>query len=164
MKLRSWCIALAAVGLVACGEEQGERVELGEPAEQTVREDARANWSPELTARIDSANAAYADGDYDTAATMFTGITEENPELGVAWFGLYMAEQARGNTEAAEAALARAEQYAPGLGRMHEAATDTTMKVPMIMEGHPQVPAGHPPLDSGSQEDAPPLPETTGGQ
>jgi tetratricopeptide (TPR) repeat protein len=140
----------ALVGLAACGgEPEGERVELG-GQEAAERPGARASWSPELTAQIDSANAAYADGDYETAAAMFTAITEEEPELGVAWFGLYMAESAMGNEEAAAEAMAKAEQYAPGLGRMHDAATDSTARVPMMMEGHPEgeLPSGHPSMDS----------------
>lgn len=162
MKLRSWIVALAAVGLVACGGEEGERVELG-GEEPQAREDARANWSPELTAAIDSANALYAADDYEGAAAMFTEITEDNPELGVAWFGLYMAERAQGNDEAADAALAKAEEYSPGLGRMHDAATDSTQRVPSVMEGHPQMPEGHPSMDSMT-EAVEEVPETTGGE
>lgn len=151
MKFRSWIIGAALVGLAACGgEPEGERVDLGGQEQEAARPDARANWSPELTAQIDSANAAYADDDYDTAAELFTAITEENPELGVAWFGLYMAESARGNDEAAAEAMAKAEEYSPGLGRMHDAATDSSQKVPMMMQGHPEgeLPQGHPSMDS----------------
>lgn len=168
MNFRSWMIAVTLVGLTACGgEEQGERVELGEQQEQEARPTARDNWSPELTAQIDSANAAYAAGEYQTAADVFTTVTDENPELGVAWFGLYMAEKALGNEEEAREALVQAEEFAPGLGLMHQAATDTSRKVPLQMEGHPQMPAGHPSVDSGPMQ-APPLdesgqPEQTGG-
>jgi tetratricopeptide (TPR) repeat protein len=144
-----WTVALA--GMVACGGEEGERVELGAPQQQE-RADARANWSPELTARIDDANTAYAAGDYQEAADNFRAITEEQPELGVAWFGLSMAERAMGNEEAAAEALARSEELAPGLGRMHEAATDSTMRAP----GMPQ---GHPPMGGDSMA----APTTTGG-
>lgn len=161
MKLKSWIVALAAVGVVACGgEQEGDRVEIGEPA----RESARDSWSPELAAAIDSANALYAADDYDGAVAMFTEITDENPELGVAWFGLYMAEAARGNDEAADAALTKAEEYSPGLGRMHDAATDSTKKVPMMMEGHPQVPEGHPSMDSMMELQAEQAPRSTGGR
>jgi tetratricopeptide (TPR) repeat protein len=128
---------VALVAAAACGGEEGERVELGEPQQQETRPSARENWSPELTARVDSANAAYAEGDYEAAAAIFTAITEEQPDLGVAWFGLSMAERAMGNEEAAQEALEKAEARNPGLGRMHEAATDPEAKVPMRMEGHP---------------------------
>ncbi len=145
-----WTVALA--GVVACGGEEGERVELGAPQQQE-RADARANWSPELTARVDDANTAYAAGDYQEAADIFRSITEEQPELGVAWFGLSMAERAMGNEEAAAEALARSEELSPGLGRMHEAATDSTARAPGMPQGHPTMPMG----DSAA------MPTTTGG-
>lgn len=144
------CAAALAV-LVACGGEEGERVELGESQGRVEqggqgRPDARANWTPELTARVDSANAAYAAGDYERAAAIFTALTEEQPELGVAWFGLSMAERAMGNDEAADAALAKSEARSPGLGRLHEAAVDSASRDPGMPQGHPGIPAGHPPL------------------
>lgn len=157
MKSRHWIVTALVVTLAACGgDEQAERVELGaEPSSEEGRASARANWSPEFTARVDSANAAYAEGDYQTAQRIYADLTEERSDLGVVWFGLYMAENALGNDEAAAEALARAEEMNPGLGRMHEAATDSGARVPMIMEGHPPImPEGHPPMDSGSPEDA----------
>jgi tetratricopeptide (TPR) repeat protein len=143
----SWVWAVALVAVAACGGEEGDRVELGEQ-QQEARANARESWSPELTARVDSANAAYAAGDYETAREIYTAITEEDPELGVAWFGLSMAERALGNEEAAQAALAEAEARNPGLGRMHDAATDPDARVPLRMEGHPEMPAGHPTVDT----------------
>ncbi len=151
MRFSSWVWTVALASVVACGGEEGERVELGEPQQQE-RADARANWSPELTARIDDANTAYAAGDYEDAAEMWRSITDEQPELGVAWFGLSMAERAMGNTEAADEALARSEELAPGLGRMHQAATDSTARAPGMPQGHPSV---------GGDSMAPPA--TTGG-
>lgn len=164
MKLRSWMVALAAVGLVACGGEEGERVEMGGSQQSETRPDARETWSPELTAAIDSANALYAADDYEGAAALFTEITEDNPDLGVAWFGLYMAERARGNDEAADEALAKAEEFSPGLGRMHDAATDSMQRVPMEMQGHPGMPSGHPPVDSMMPEQGEQSPQPTGGR
>ncbi len=147
MRRKSWVWAVAMVAVAACGGEEGERVELGDEPQET-RANARESWSPELTARVDSANTAYAAGDFETAREVYAAITDEQPELGVAWFGLSMAERALGNEEAAQAALAEAEARNPGLGRMHEAATDPEAKVPMRVEGHPQMPAGHPAADT----------------
>ncbi len=152
MRRKSWVWAVALVAVAACGGEEAERVELGDPQEE-VRAGARESWSPELTARVDSANAAYAAEAYETAREIYTAITEENPELGVAWFGLSMAERALGNEEAAEAALAEAEARNPGLGRMHDAATDPEARVPMLLEGHPAMPAG-PTVDTAPDGEA----------
>lgn len=147
MRRTNWVWAVALVAVAACGGEEGDRVELGNEQQET-RAGARESWSPELTALVDSANAAYAAGDYETAREIYTGITDEDPELGVAWFGLSMAERALGNEEAAQAALAEAEARNPGLGQMHDAATDPEARVPMRMEDHPDMPAGHPTMDT----------------
>lgn len=128
MRRTSWIWVAALVGAAACGGEDAERVNLG--GERDDRPDARASWSPELTAQVDSANAAYAAGDYQDAADRFTAVTQEQPELGVAWFGVYMAESAMGNEDAARAALARAESLNPGLARMHDAAIDSAAEMP----------------------------------
>ncbi|MFP4622894.1 MAG: hypothetical protein ACOC3J_00360 [Gemmatimonadota bacterium] len=159
VKHTKWMAPLALVAIAACGgEEQGERVELGEQ-EQTS---ARASWPAELTARIDSANAAYANENYQVAADVFRGITEDHPDLGIAYFGLYMAETALGNDDAAQEALAEAEALSPGLARMHQSATDSAAQVPMMMQGHPDMPEGHPSLDS--MMDAAPPQDRTGGE
>jgi len=131
-------------------------VELGEPAQE---EGGRASWPAELAAQVDSANEEYADGDYQAAADRYATLTEEYADIGTVWFGLYMAESALGNEEAAATALARAEQRAPGLGVMHDAAETMTGEGP-----HPPIgmPSGHPSLDSVNPEDAPPL-EGAGG-
>lgn len=164
MTRMNWMWAAALAGLMACGGEEGERVDLGAQRNgQQERTDARANWSPELRLLVDSANTAYAAGDYQEAADIFRGITEDQPELGVAWFGLSMAERAMGNDEAADAALAESEARAPGLGRMHEAAADSAQRspgmqgMPGMPEGHPilprdqhGMPPGHPPVDGGT--------------
>ncbi len=151
MNTRMWIALVAVVAMTACGgEEQGQRIELGD---QPAQQGGRDSWPAELAAQVDSANAEYSDQDYDAAAQRYQALTEAYPEIGTVWFGLYMAENARGNEEEAQAALQKAEELAPGLGMMHEAAQT------MDGEGHPSMgmPAGHPPLDSVNPEDAPPL-------
>ncbi len=140
---------LVVLTLTACTEDEGQRVELGD---DTAATEGRAAWSPELTARVDSANAAYAAEDYETAAEIYGALTEEYADNGTVWFGLYMAENALGNTDAAAAALERAEAINPGLGQMHQDAQTEAETGSM-----PQMPAGHPPMDSADAEDAPPL-------
>lgn len=145
--------AVVVLTLAACTGEEGQRVELGaDTAESTQLR--RADWPEGLAADVDSANAAYAAGEYAMAAGIYRSLTEQHPEIGTVWFGLYMAENALGNTDAAAAALERAEAANPGLGQMHEAAESATM---------PGMPAGHPPLDSVNPEDAPPLEMDDGG-
>lgn len=154
MNIRKLTTALAVLTLAACTGEEGQRVELGADTAESTQQ-RRADWPDGLAADVDSANAAYAAGDYEAAAGMYRSLTEEHPGIGTLWFGLYMAEHALGNTEAAAAALERTEAVTPGLGQMHEAAESAATM--------PGMPAGHPPLDSVNPEDAPPL-EMDGGQ
>jgi tetratricopeptide (TPR) repeat protein len=161
VKRYAWMIAVALVATAGCGEEPGERVELGEQpqaAGEQQRPNGRASWPAELAAAVDSGNAAYADERYQESAEIFGRLTGEYPDIGVVYFGLYMAENALGNEEAAQAALAEAEARSPGLGRMHEAATDSTAHPPM-----PGMPMGHPPVAPGDTQQGPPL-DMSGGR
>ena len=152
---------LVVMTLAACAEQEGQRVELGQDTAAQRSDQRRESWPPEVVDRVDSANAAYAAEDYETAAEVFRALTREHPDLGTVWFGLYMAESALGNTEAATAALERAEAINPGLGQMHQAAE---------AQAASGMPMGHPSLDSVNPEDAPTLDEnlqpteTTGGE
>lgn len=152
MKIRVWMTALAVLAVAACGEQEGQRVELGED-EQAAEDQSRANWPYELEVQVDSANLEYMNEQYQASADRYRAMTEEYPEIGTLWFGLYMAENALGNEEAAQEALARAEELAPGLGQMHEQIESGNMGD--AMRG--QMPEGHPPMDSANPEDAPPL-------
>ncbi|MGK7311827.1 MAG: tetratricopeptide repeat protein [Candidatus Longimicrobiales bacterium M2_2A_002] len=154
MKIRLWMTALAVLAAAACGEQQeGQRVELGEEEQAAENQQGRASWPYELEAQVDSANLEYMNEQYQASADRYRALTEEYPEIGTLWFGLYMAENALGNEETAQEALAKANELAPGLGPMHEQIESGSMGD--AMQG--QMPAGHPPLDSVNPEDAPPL-------
>jgi Flp pilus assembly protein TadD len=75
---------------------------------------ARSALSPEVAARIDSGNAAYRERRDEAALRHFREAARLDSTLAAAWFGVYMAEQRRGNTDAAEAALQRARRAEPG--------------------------------------------------
>lgn len=154
-------MVIVALTLVACGEEEGQRVPMGQDTAES-QASGRASWSPELTARVDSANTAYAEERYEDAAAIYRELTQEYSDVGAVWFGLYMAENALGNTEVADSALQRAESIAPGLGQMHQEAESSGMGEMLRAQDSmmDEMPAGHPPLDSASMEDAPPM---TGG-
>ena len=152
MKIRLWMTALAVLAVAACGEQESQRVELGEDQESQAQQ-GRANWPEELEVQVDSANLEYMNEEYQASADRYRAMTERYPEIGTLWFGLYMAENALGNQDAAQAALVKAEELAPGLGSMHEAAESGGMGDAMRGE----MPAGHPPLDSVNPDNAPPL-------
>jgi len=79
----------------------------------------RAEWSPEVIAHVDAGNAAIRADSFDVAAEHFRAIIEVDPDLAVGWFGLYMAEDGRGDEEAAAVALARVRELAAGASLVH---------------------------------------------
>lgn len=148
-------VVLSLAALAACGgEDEGERVPLGEQQPATEQQ-AAPRLPEEVQVRVDSANTAYAAGEYQVAADVFRAITEEHPDLSVGWFGLYMAETKLGNTEAAAEAMAEVEARSPGLAPLHEAASDSghmnTMRVHQGMGPAPQD-SNHPAPSEGEGE------------
>jgi predicted TPR repeat methyltransferase len=61
---------------------------------------------------MDSAAAAYSDGDFPGARTHYGTATDSAPDLAAGWFGLFLAERALGNIPAADSALGRARSIA----------------------------------------------------
>ena len=121
MKPMKWTFVVALAGLLACGgdTEEAQRVPLGE---QEATSTSRADWPEGLAEQVDEANAAYANEEYEAAAETYRGLTDQHPEIGTLWFGLYLAETALGNEEAAAAALEKVEELVPGLLQMHDGA------------------------------------------
>jgi len=50
----------------------------------------------------------------------YTLVTEIAPDIGAGWFGVYMAADALGDSERAEAALDRARSLIPGATLLHD--------------------------------------------
>jgi tetratricopeptide (TPR) repeat protein len=88
-------------------------------------EQARAGWPEGLAELIDGANAAYSHGDYDEANQLYRQAAALAPNVTAGWFGIYMAEHARGNIEAADSAIARAQALAPEASLIHGSIHDT---------------------------------------
>lgn len=101
-------LALALLPVLAACPPEEQRTDAVDQEEV-----ARA-LSPEARIRLDSANAAYRAGSYDSALALFREVVELAPEDPVGWFGVYMAQTALGEVEAAEEALAQARARAPG--------------------------------------------------
>jgi hypothetical protein len=114
-------------GRMPPGHPGDQRTETVTPS--TV-EQASAGWPEGLGAVIDSANAAYSAGDYETPARSTAGDAAGAGCDG-GWFGIYMAEHARGNIEAADSAMQRARALAPEASLIHGAPGDT------LPPGHP---------------------------
>jgi hypothetical protein len=113
-----WVLAVSfALGAGACrqpGEDQ--------PTESIGAEDVRqerAQQSPEFVAQLDSGNSAYRAKDYERALRHYQQVTRINKDEAAGWFGIYMTELARGNAAAADVALKRAQDRAPGASLIH---------------------------------------------
>jgi tetratricopeptide (TPR) repeat protein len=133
-------VVAVAVGLgaivTACDrDDDTDRVRLDN---DEAMEQARAGWPEGLGRLVDRGNTAYREGRYDDAADTFREATELAPDVAAGWFGLHMAESARGNHEAADSARMQAEALTPGLGAGHP-------RTPIDDAG--ELPEGHPPID-----------------
>jgi tetratricopeptide (TPR) repeat protein len=67
-----------------------------------------------VVAQLDSGNVAYRASDLESALSHYRRAIELAPESAAGWFGVYLVEGARGDVVAAEAALERARELAPG--------------------------------------------------
>jgi thioredoxin-like negative regulator of GroEL len=74
---------------------------------------AREQLAPAVAAALDSGNAAYRARDYQRALQHYNAVVQADERLAAGWFGIYMAQLAMGNVEAAEAAMAQARIHAP---------------------------------------------------
>lgn len=142
MTNRTLVLALGTVlVLVGCRQDRGMDDQRTETISPQTMEQARAGWPDGLSALIDSANAAYSERDYERASQLYREGAQIAPTVTATWFGIYMAEQARGNIAAADSAMARAQALAPEAGLIHGAGG--------MPPGHPapgdtQVPPNHP--------------------
>ncbi|HUF11716.1 MAG TPA: hypothetical protein VMN78_01285 [Longimicrobiales bacterium] len=80
---------------------------------------AAERFTPEVRAQLDSGNAAYRRHDWDSALRHYETAAAREPDATAAWFGVYMAQRALGDTLAARDALERARRLAPGATIMH---------------------------------------------
>lgn len=87
---------------------------------------SRSDLPAGVPAALDSGNAAYRAGNYRAALEQFESITEEHPEVGAGWFGVYMTQRALGNEAAADSAMRRAGIRSPEAARLHGATADST--------------------------------------
>ncbi len=118
MKRSVACIGfLAVLTLSACGGSADDQ-ETGSISAEEVKSE-RANLPAGVSAALDSGNAAYRANNYEAALAQYRQAVELQPDLAAAWFGIYMAELALGNTAGADSAMSVAQQLAPGASLIH---------------------------------------------
>lgn len=102
---------LLFVLLVSCTPNEDQAT--GSIQQQDVRE-ARKEMSPRMAMHLDSGNAAYRAQDFDTALRHFRAATNIDENAAAGWFGIYMTQLAKNNAPAADSALKKAQELAPG--------------------------------------------------
>ena len=119
--LRAMTIVLALAAGVSCrpDDQRTDTMDLQQ------MQQARESLAPEVVAHLDSGSAAFREDDYEGARDHYLMATEIDQDAAAAWFGVYMAEKALGNEEAATAALARAQDQQPGATLIHPTDADT---------------------------------------
>lgn len=111
-------LALVAITLVIAACDPGDDQRTDTITREDVR-GAQAALDPAVVAALDSGNAAYRETDYPAALRHYQRATELDDDLAAAWFGVYMAQLALGNLDAAEQAMDRAQTLAPGASLIH---------------------------------------------
>lgn len=84
--------------------------------------DARAVLSEEAAVALDSGGSAFRGGEYEQALEQYRRAAELAPDAAAPWFGIYMAQRALGQAEAADSALVRAQSVAPGATLLQDTA------------------------------------------
>jgi len=107
---------LALAAAVSCRPDD-QRTETLDPTEGVRR---RADLPQAVVAQLDSGSVAFRADRFEDALEHYTRVTELEPDLGAGWFGVYMAQEALGNLEAAQAALERVQELAPGATIVHD--------------------------------------------
>lgn len=83
---------------------------------------ARSNLPAATVAQLDSGTAAFRAHDFEAALRHYRAATEISPEEAGGWFGVYMTQRALGNEAAADSALLRVREVAPGASLLHDTA------------------------------------------
>lgn len=118
MNAQARAALLIAAMAGACGGEAPQDQETGTITPESF-EEARARMPAAAMAQLDSGNAAYRAEDFQAAATHYRMATQAAPDAPAAWFGVYMAERALGNTAAADDAMRKAQALAGDAALVH---------------------------------------------
>lgn len=121
--VRGVAVGLLALGLVvaeACRPDD-QRTETLDPQGASTR----AQLPAEVVEALDSGNAAYRERRFEDALEHYRTATDAAPDEPAGWFGIYMAQSALGDSAAADSALARTRDIAPGATILHGSPEDT---------------------------------------
>lgn len=111
MKVSRAALVLMVLTVAACGRPKDQTTGSLDPAEAMQKREA---MPAALQAQLDSGSAAFRGQNMQEALRHYTAATEIDGEVAAAWFGVYMAQKALGNTQEALTALERVQSLAPG--------------------------------------------------
>lgn len=137
MRTRALACLLGALAVAGCqrgGEAPAADQRTAEIDSATVRA-ARTQLPPAVRAQLDSGNAAFKAEDYQGALRHYRAAARLDERAPAAWFGVYMAENALGNSAAADAAIARARAIAPDATLMRPGAAPAAADSPAARSG-----------------------------
>jgi len=120
---RRHSFGLLALALLSACRPEDQRTDTADPTE-AVRE--REQLPAEVVAQLDSGSLAFRNDEFELARDHYQRAAELAPDFGAAWFGVFMAERALGNGQAADEALRQAQHVAPGASLIHPTERDTT--------------------------------------
>jgi len=118
---RRLILLLAVATTVGCRPDEATTDHITPEHAQQERE----SLPPEVVALLDSGSAAFRADDPERALEIYLEATELGSDVAAAWFGVYMAQDALGNAEAAEEAMARARSLMPGATLLRPTDRDT---------------------------------------
>jgi Flp pilus assembly protein TadD len=131
---RVFSAVLALAIAAGCGRDAAEHQRMDPKRTEPITRDeiaqARATWPADVAEQVDSGNAAYSAQDYERASRHYRRAVELGPEISAAWFGVYIAEHARGNLAAADSAMRQARELSDGSELLQAATPDTARRRP----------------------------------
>jgi tetratricopeptide (TPR) repeat protein len=119
---RTMVPALLLAAVVSCRPDD-RRTDSFDPEEAMQHREA---VPPDVLSQLDSGNVAYKEGDREAALAHYTRAAELGPDVAPAWFGVYMAQNALGNKEGAQAALEKAQSLDPAASLIRSSPAVTT--------------------------------------
>ena len=122
MNLRTGFVVVLMLLAVHSCRPDDQRTDTLDPIEGML---AREDMPPEVVAQLDSGSIQFRADSFEVALAHYRRVTEMVPEAAAGWFGVYMAQQALGNSDAAAEALQKTQDAVPGASLVYPVEADT---------------------------------------
>lgn len=122
MNTRRFVVFVLLMAATASCKPNDQRTDTFDPEEAMQHRD---ELPAEVVAELDSGSADYRADDHQAALAHYQRAAELAPDAPAAWFGVYMAQHALGNQEAAQDALKKARSVSPSATLLRPSQGDT---------------------------------------